>query len=137
MDRNAIRHKKYAEMPALKKDELLRSQREARAIKKKQNFPLPRMRRVPLGYVESGVSFLGSDDRSPSINHETCTVSHASENRSLVLPADNAIAVSEGLEYMYCCLPISSANLPSSSSGKGHFGSVAPISEGICVFYVI
>ena len=58
MDGNATRSKKYAEMPSSKKMQLLQRRKENRAAKKKNAHLLPRVRKVPLGYIESGVSSL-------------------------------------------------------------------------------
>ena len=118
MDRNALRRKKYAEMPPLKKAELLRSRRQTRASKKAGKALPPRVRRVPLGYVETGVSF-------PATQHMPChsedpafVHSQPLGNTNAVFPADDAFAIREGLEFMSHCPPGSFTGYASSSFGK-------------------
>ncbi|XP_027171825.1 uncharacterized protein LOC113771446 [Coffea eugenioides] len=118
MDRNALRRKKYAEMPPLKKAELLRSRRQTRASKKAGKALPPRVRRVPLGYVETGVSF-------PATQHMPChsedpafVHSQPLGNTNAVFPADDAFAIREGLEFMSRCPPGSFTGYASSSFGK-------------------
>nr|XP_027122232.1 uncharacterized protein LOC113739192 [Coffea arabica] len=117
MDRNAVRRKKYAEMPPLKKAELLRSRRQARASKKAGKAPAPRVRRVPLGYVETGVSF-------PNAHHMPCrsedpTAAHSQPlgNTHVVFPADDDFAIREGLDFMSCQSPGSFTGHPIPSFG--------------------
>mgnify|MGYP004709741887 CR=1 FL=1 len=57
MGRSSTHRKRYAEMPGIEKNELLRRRREDRAAKKKEKHFLLCIRKVPLGYVETGVSF--------------------------------------------------------------------------------
>ncbi|XP_071939243.1 uncharacterized protein [Coffea arabica] len=54
MDRDAIRRKRYAEMPQSEKAALLRRRSEARAAKKRKESSRSFVRSVPLGYVETG-----------------------------------------------------------------------------------
>ncbi|XP_027174256.1 uncharacterized protein LOC113773851 [Coffea eugenioides] len=98
MDRNATRRKKYAEMPPLKKKELLQRRRENRSAKKKDARLLPRIRKVPLGYIESGVSF-------PDSHHEKFDCAndpsmHSEMLGSEALKSGHDSAVTEALQYM-------------------------------------
>ena len=100
MDRNAVRRKKYAEMPPLKKKELLQRQRENRSAKKKDTHLLSRVRKVPLGYIESGVSFPDSNHGNlDSANHPSL---HSNVLGGEVLKSghDSADVITEALQYM-------------------------------------
>ncbi|XP_027152040.1 uncharacterized protein LOC113752100 [Coffea eugenioides] len=100
MDRNAMRRKKYAEMPPLKKAELLHSRRQARAAKKAEKTLTPRVRKVPLGYVETGVSFPNTDHMPCHSGGPAPVHSQLLGSTDPVLPPDTAFAISQGLEFM-------------------------------------
>ncbi|XP_071918919.1 uncharacterized protein [Coffea arabica] len=100
MDRNATRRKKYAKMPPSKKMGLLQRRKENRAAKKKNAHLLPRIRKVPLGYMESGVSF-------PDSHHEKLDGANHSSMHSEKLGCEalkrghgSADVITEALQYM-------------------------------------
>ena len=100
MDGNATRRKKYAEMPPSKKMQLLQRRKENRAAKKKNAHLLPRIRKVPLGYMESGVSF-------PDSHHEKLDGANHSSMHSEMLGGealksghDSTYVITEALQYM-------------------------------------
>ena len=112
-----MRRKKYAEMTPLKKAELLRSRRQNRASKKAEKTPSPRVRMVPLGYVQTGVSF-------PNAHHMPCrsedpTAAHSQSlgNTNVVFPTDADFAIREGLDFMSCQPPGSFTDHPNPSFG--------------------
>ena len=100
MDRNATRRKKYAEMPLLKKKELLQRRREKRSAQKKDTHLLPRTRKVPLGYIESGVSFPDSHHENlDSANHPSLH-SELLGGEALKSGHDSTDVITESLQYI-------------------------------------
>ncbi|XP_027083735.2 uncharacterized protein [Coffea arabica] len=122
MDRNAMRRKKYAEMSPTKKADLLRSRKEARAAKRDEK-PLPvRVRKVPLGYVESGVSLPNARCMPCHGADQTFVHSQSLGNTDVVFPADNVLATGEGLEFMSGQL-----SSPFGSSSSSSFNRTIPV----------
>nr|XP_027082380.1 uncharacterized protein LOC113704703 [Coffea arabica] len=87
-------------MPDIEKKELLRRRREDRAAKKKEERPLSRIRKVPLGYVETGVSF--PEALSVPTNCRKQPVMHGQmlKSGSFKDDHDSIGVIAEALQYM-------------------------------------
>nr|XP_027067565.1 uncharacterized protein LOC113693193 [Coffea arabica] len=109
-------------MSPTKKAKLLCSRREARAAKRAEKTLPVRVRKVPLGYVESGVSFPNARCMPCHGVDQTPVHSQSLGNTDVVLPADNALAVGEGLEFMSEQLPG-----PFGCSSSSSFNRTIPI----------
>ena len=101
MDRNAIRRKRYAEMPQNEKAALLRRRNEARAAKKRKESSRSFVRSVPLGYVETGVFFPNSSSRGDSniqdSRNNDVTLNEMLQHRSI---GYQDVLIKERLDYM-------------------------------------
>lgn len=100
MDRNATRREKYAEMPPLEKMELLQRRRENRSPKKKDTHLLPRIRKVPLGYIESSVSFPDSHPENLDSANQPSMHSEMLGGEPWKTDHDSADVITEALQYM-------------------------------------
>nr|XP_027118300.1 uncharacterized protein LOC113735497 [Coffea arabica] len=74
---------------------------------KESEKPLPvRVRKVPLGYVESGVSLPNARCMPCRGADQTSVHSQSLGNTDVVFPADNVLATGEGLEFMSGTIPV-------------------------------
>nr|XP_027082463.1 uncharacterized protein LOC113704790 [Coffea arabica] len=80
--------------------ELLQRRKENRAAKKKNAYLLPRIRKVPLGYMESGVSFPDSHhEKLDGANHSSM-YSEKLGSEALKRGHGSADVITEALQYM-------------------------------------
>ncbi|XP_071913897.1 uncharacterized protein [Coffea arabica] len=120
MGRSSTRRKRYAEMPDIEKNDLLRRRREARAAKKKEKSFPSRIRKVPLGYVETGVSFpetlaVPCDSGNQPLMHGQMLETGGFKNGH-----DSTDVIAEALQYM---------SSHESASGCLHGHSTSPTRE--------
>ena len=137
MDRNALRRKKYAEMPPAKKAEFLRSLREARAAKKKQSLSFPCAQQILPSCVESSICLTYNHDKPSETHNYIRVLSNALQNGECLVSVNSVITDARHLPCIPSPVSNPSNHHVSSSSRKKIASSNAPFRNKCIPFFSV